>query len=34
MKVTSVFTIIEAAQLGNKAGFLGAAALVFDKLVL
>jgi len=31
MKETSVFTQIEAAALGNKAGFLGAAALVFDQ---
>jgi glucokinase len=30
MKETSVFTQIEAAALGNKAGFLGAVALVFD----
>jgi glucokinase len=29
MKETSQFTHIEAASLGNKAGFLGAAALVF-----
>jgi len=32
MKETSVFTKIEKAKLGNSAGFLGAAALVFDKL--
>lgn len=31
MKETSSHTVITAAQLGNKAGFLGAAALVFDK---
>jgi glucokinase len=30
MKETSQHTAIELAQLGNKAGFLGAAALVFD----
>jgi glucokinase len=30
MKETSVHTRIEPALLGNKAGFLGAAALVFD----
>ena len=30
MKETSVFTSIERAALGNKAGVLGAAALVFD----
>ena len=30
MKETSEFTVIEAASLGNKAGFLGAAALVFE----
>lgn len=30
MKETSVFTSIERASLGNKAGALGAAALVFD----
>lgn len=30
MKETSVFTHIEKAILGNKAGVLGAAALVFD----
>jgi glucokinase len=29
MKETSLNTLIEAARLGNKAGFLGAAALVF-----
>jgi glucokinase len=29
MKETSAHTLIEGAQLGNKAGFLGAAALVF-----
>jgi glucokinase len=29
MKETSVNTVIKAAQLGNKAGFLGAAGLVF-----
>ncbi len=32
MKETSVFTNIEKAQLGNKAGFMGAAALVFDNV--
>ncbi len=32
MKETSIHTHIEAAQLGNKAGFLGAAALVFDSI--
>jgi glucokinase len=32
MKETSQYTIIEAAQLGNKAGFLGAAALVFNSM--
>jgi glucokinase len=32
MKETSLYTIIEGARLGNKAGFLGAAALVFDSL--
>ena len=32
MKETSIFTQIEPAMLGNKAGFLGAAALVFDKI--
>jgi glucokinase len=32
MKETSVFTQIQSASLGNKAGFLGAAALVFDSL--
>jgi glucokinase len=31
MKETSVFTSIEKASLGNKAGVLGAAALVFDR---
>lgn len=31
MKETSVFTQIEKASLGNKAGVLGAAALVFDR---
>ena len=30
MKETSSYVSIEAASLGNKAGFLGAAALVFD----
>ena len=30
MKETSEYVSIEAASLGNKAGFLGAAALVFD----
>ncbi|HVS98787.1 MAG TPA: ROK family protein [Puia sp.] len=30
MKETSEFTTIEPATLGNKAGFLGAAALVFE----
>jgi glucokinase len=30
MKETSVFTRIECASLGNRAGVLGAAALVFD----
>jgi glucokinase len=30
MKETSEYTVIESAGLGNKAGFLGAAALVFD----
>jgi glucokinase len=30
MKETSLNTVIKAAQLGNKAGFLGAAALVFN----
>lgn len=34
MKETSVFTQIETAQLGNKAGFIGAAALVFDQLAV
>lgn len=29
MKETSEYTVIEAARLGNNAGFLGAAALVF-----
>jgi len=32
MKETSVNTRVEGAQLGNKAGFLGAAAIVFDSL--
>jgi glucokinase len=32
MKETSLYTTIEAAALGNKAGFLGAAALVFNSL--
>lgn len=32
MKETSVFCQISTAKLGNKAGFMGAAALVFDKL--
>ncbi len=31
MKETSVFCSISIAKLGNKAGFMGAAALVFDK---
>ncbi|WP_430812928.1 MULTISPECIES: ROK family protein [unclassified Carboxylicivirga] len=31
MKETSVFTQIVQARLGNKAGFIGAAALVFDR---
>jgi len=31
MKETSLNTLIEAARLGNKAGFLGAAALVFTE---
>lgn len=31
MKETSCFTTIERASLGNKAGFLGAAALVFQQ---
>ncbi len=31
MKETSQFTTIELASLGNKAGFLGAAALVFNQ---
>ena len=30
MKETAAYTLIEGAQLGNKAGFLGAAARVFD----
>lgn len=30
MKETSQHVSVELAQLGNKAGFLGAAALVFD----
>jgi glucokinase len=30
MKETAAHTLIEVAQLGNKAGFLGAAARVFD----
>jgi glucokinase len=30
MKETSLYTDIERAQLGNKAGFMGAAALVFN----
>ena len=30
MKECSQYTVIEAAQLGNKAGFLGAAAFVFN----
>ncbi|MBI9061402.1 MAG: ROK family protein [Marinilabiliaceae bacterium] len=34
MKETSVFTQIETAQLGNKAGIMGAAALVFDQLAV
>jgi glucokinase len=32
MKETSQFTVIERATLGNKAGFMGAAALVFSQL--
>jgi glucokinase len=32
MKETSINTTIEAAQLGNKAGFLGAAAQVFNNI--
>jgi glucokinase len=32
MKETSLYTSIEGAQLGNKAGFMGAAALVFNSL--
>lgn len=32
MKETSCFTTIERASLGNKAGFLGAAALVFQQV--
>ena len=32
MKETSCFTTIEQASLGNKAGFLGAAALVFQQI--
>ena len=32
MKETSVFTEIKHASLGNKAGFMGASALVFDKV--
>lgn len=32
MKDTSLFTTVEPALLGNRAGFMGAAALVFDKL--
>ncbi|MCT4647944.1 MAG: ROK family protein [Carboxylicivirga sp.] len=32
MKETSVFTQVVKATLGNKAGFIGAAALVFDKV--
>ena len=32
MKETSLYTSIEGAQLGNKAGFMGAAALVFNCL--
>ena len=34
MKETSEYTRIEAAGLGNKAGFLGAAALVFGNSVI
>jgi glucokinase len=34
MKETSEYTRIEAAGLGNKAGFLGAAALVLDEAVV
>lgn len=30
MKETSAFSVIEPALLGNKAGFLGASAIVFD----
>jgi glucokinase len=30
MRETSEYTMIEAARLGNSAGFLGAAALVFQ----
>lgn len=33
MKETSYFTTIELALLGNKAGFLGSAALVFNHIV-
>lgn len=33
MKETSVFTQISVAKLGNKAGFMGAAATVFDQTV-
>ncbi|TRX66430.1 ROK family protein [Carboxylicivirga sp. M1479] len=32
MKETSIFTQVETANLGNKAGFIGAAALVFDRV--
>jgi glucokinase len=32
MKETSLYTSIEGAQLGNKAGFMGAAALVFNSV--
>lgn len=32
MKDTSLFTTIEPALLGNKGGFLGASALVFNKI--
>lgn len=32
MKETSIFTVIEQASIGNKAGFMGAAALVFDRV--
>jgi len=32
MKETSAHTRVVAAELGNRAGFLGAAALLFDTL--